>query len=173
MDKFIEESIRFCYVCSVNDKTVKATAQPVTTIEWPKRPWEKVAIDVRGPDASMGVHNRFAIVLIDYYSKWVEVELVDQVTTVNIIKMLTRVFAREGYSEYLVSDNGKQFTSKNFEVFLGQIGTEHIKTPLYHPMANGLVERFNRTLGSFIQTAKVLGGDLTERIQYMISMYNA
>ena len=53
------------------------------------------------------------------------------------------------------------------------MGTEHIKTPLYHPMANGLVERFNRTLGSFIQTAKVLGGDLTERIQYMISMYNA
>lgn len=46
----------------------------------------------------------------------------------------------------LRTDNGGEFTSKNFENYYKDAGIERHKTTVYTPQQNGVVERMNRTL---------------------------
>lgn len=95
------------------------------------------------------------------------------VTARNVIQMLHELFDREGAPRSLVSDNGVQFTSHEFTTFLKEYGVEHVRKPNYHPIANGMVERFNRTLGSLLAAAKAQGGDLRSRLVEMMGAYNS
>lgn len=54
--------------------------------------------------------------------------------------------ARFGTPETLTSDQGRQFESDLFRELTRLLGVHHIHTTAYHPQANGLVERFHRTL---------------------------
>lgn len=56
------------------------------------------------------------------------------------------MFLVEGVPLEIVTDNGPQFISKEFEHFLEVNNIKHTVTPVYHARANGLVERWNRTL---------------------------
>ena len=67
-------------------------------------------------------------------------------TSPKIIAALTEIFARFGYPYSLKADNGPQFESREFEVFLCECGIEHRRSPPIWPQANGEVERQNRTL---------------------------
>ena len=80
------------------------------------------------------------------------------------IGFLTTVFSREGNPIELVSDNGVQFTSYEFQTFLKERGIRHTKSSLYFPRANGAIERFNRVLNETVQTAKLMG---VEQIKFV------
>ena len=60
---------------------------------------------------------------------------------------------RNGYPNELVSDNGRQFVSDEFEHFLTENGIKHRKVIPYWPRANGLVEIFNKSLKKAVQSA--------------------
>jgi transposase InsO family protein len=53
--------------------------------------------------------------------------------------------SRTGIPKQIVSDNGPQFTSGEFENFTKQNGIKHYKSAPFHPATNGLVERFVQT----------------------------
>ena len=57
----------------------------------PERPWQDLALDFPGP---MPTEHR--IVLIDYYSRWKEVDIVHTTTSEKVIKCLYVKFARYG-----------------------------------------------------------------------------
>lgn len=122
-------------------------------VELPQGPFQKVAVDVVGPFDTATHDCRYAIMLLDYYSKWSEVAFTSSVTTATLVTFLTSVFAHEGNPAYIVTDNGSQFCSSTFQDFLKDNGITHIRTSVYHAQANGAVERFNRVLKNFIQTA--------------------
>jgi transposase InsO family protein len=46
----------------------------------------------------------------------------------------------------IISDNGKQFLSKDFQLFLKEAGLQHIKTSIGYPQSNGKIERYHRSL---------------------------
>ena len=173
MDKFTENAIRECNLCANHDKTAKFTAAPISTTPWPETPWSRLAIDIRGSDSSLGVRCRFAIVVIDYFSKWAEVEFAPDVKGSRVVEMLHRLFHREGIPKEILSDNGSQFVSREYRSLLTAYGIKDLKTPLYRPEANGLVERFNRTLGDFCATAKARGGEFASQMTEMLGAYIA
>ncbi|XP_033124167.1 uncharacterized protein K02A2.6-like [Anneissia japonica] len=146
MDRMVEEIIRNCSVCQASDKTAYVRTPPLQPVTLPESPWKKLSIDITGPFEKASQAYRYAIVLIDYYSKWPEIAFTRAITTDSVCTMLNSIFAREGLPDEIVSDNGKQFTSTEFETYLEARGIRHIRTSLYHPQANGLVERFNRVL---------------------------
>ena len=81
------------------------------------------------------------LIVIDAYSKWLEVHCMKSTTSNATIEKLREIFATHGLPATLVSDNGSNFTSSEFEEFMKRNGIKHIKVAPYHPASNGLAER--------------------------------
>ena len=80
------------------------------------------------------------LVIVDAYSKFIEVAPMAQATRTNTIA--ARVFSYFGLLKHLVTDNGIQFTSADFQKFLKDNDIEHRLTAPGHPATNGLAERY-------------------------------
>lgn len=85
------------------------------------------------------------LVVVDAYSKWVELALMHSTTSEAIVKVLEGLLATHGLPDLLVTDNGPQFTAAPFQMFLAKLGICHATTAPYHPAANGLAERAVRS----------------------------
>ena len=80
------------------------------------------------------------LIVVDAHSRWLEIERMDTTTSTKTIENLQSLFARYGVPSELVSDNGPQFKSEEFQMFLKRNGIKHLTSP-YHPASNGLAER--------------------------------
>ncbi|CAB4045415.1 integrase core domain, partial [Paramuricea clavata] len=74
------------------------------------------------------------LVVVDAYSKWLEVHLMTSTTSTTTIEKLREIFATHGLPATVVSDNG-------IEEFMKRNGIKHIKVSPYHPASNGQAER--------------------------------
>lgn len=135
MDAEVESSVKACEGCASAAKYAqKAPLQPWNpTI----RPLERVHIDFAGPCSG-----QYYLIVVDSYSKWPEVFVMDRITTTATVNKLKEVFTRFGAPEKLVSDNGTQFVSGVFKEYCEVNGITHVLTPPYHPQSNGQAERF-------------------------------
>ena len=64
------------------------------------------------------------------------------------------MFAAYGLPDQLVSDNGLQFSSEEFQLFLKFNGIKHCQTEPYRPETNGAAERFVQTLTKSIMAGR-------------------
>ena len=85
------------------------------------------------------------LIIIDAYSKWIEVHPVNTATSRVTIEKLRSTFAIHGLPMTIVSDNGSNFCSEEFEEFMTKNGIHHRRTAPYHPASNGLAERAVQT----------------------------
>lgn len=65
------------------------------------------------------------LVVVDAYSRWLEVRLMLSTTSEAVIKSLRSLFATHGLPDLLILDNSLQLTSVAFEVFLASLGIRH------------------------------------------------
>ena len=121
----------------------------------PAKPWETVHGDLLGPFPS----GESILVIIDACSRWPEVEIIRNTSSKTIINKLRKVFSRQGFPEIFVSDNGSNLTSSEFNEYLSSCGITHRTMTPYWPQANGIVERFNRTLLKAIKVAVIENKD--------------
>ena len=82
------------------------------------------------------------LVVVDAYSKFFEIVPMTHATSTNTITALRHIFSYFGLPEHLVTDNGTQFTSDEFQKFLKENDIPHTLTVPGHPAANGLAERY-------------------------------
>jgi hypothetical protein len=140
IDRDAERKCRECYGCQVVVKEYRSP--PVKSTRMPERPWQDLALDLLGPMPT-GEH---LIVLVDYYSRWMEVDIAHSTNSEKIIKCLDAQFARYGVPKTLRTDNRSNLVSKEMEGYLAEMGVSHkLTTPLW-PRANGEVESQNRSL---------------------------
>lgn len=132
----IEQYVARCNVCS---KLRPAPAHaPLSPWPYPKRPWERVHIDFLGP-----FYNKVYLIIVDAYSKWVEVyDVTSGYSSKVVIDKLCEVMARFGLFQCICSDNGSSFTSTEFSDFCKMNGIQHITTPTYNPASNGQAESY-------------------------------
>ncbi|XP_077538135.1 uncharacterized protein LOC144150167 [Haemaphysalis longicornis] len=169
MDRNVEEHVKHCHVCQLADKSAKPHVAPLQPVEWPEGPWQKLGMDIVGPlDVS---YPRFLVTLVDYYSKWPEVLGTNSISTEDVIKLLDSSFSREGLPEFLVTDNGPQFVSKQMQEYLKEKGIRHVFSSNYYPQANGQIERFNRVLKEHLQVARLEGKDASKSITQFLGSY--
>lgn len=100
---------------------------------------------------------KFINVLVDYYSHWIVVKVVNRITTQDMIDFLSDTFMLVGIPSSIVNDNGVQFTSERMKDYLSKLPIVHLKTALHCPKANRLVERVNRMIKECIQSAQIAG----------------
>ena len=129
---------------------------PLHPWEFPHRPWERLHADFAGP-----FQGKMFLIVIDAFSKWLEVKLLTPATSTVTIEHLRGIFAMHGLPEVLVIDNGTPFTSSEFETFMVNNGIRHVTSSPYHPASNGLAERSVQT---FKEHMKISDGTLETRI---------
>lgn len=173
MDRQVEEMVRGCIICQSSDKSAKTYNAPLQPVARPSDPWKKVAIDIVGPMDYLPAHCRFAFTLVDYYSRWPEVGFSSDISTSAVIKFLSTIFSREGYPQELISDHGVQFTSHEFEEFLLARNIKHSYSAIYHPAANGLCERFNKSFKEAIQVSKNSGRETKSALLEFLATYRS
>jgi hypothetical protein len=100
----------------------------------------------------------FAIVAVEYFTKWVQAKLVTNITSSTIQKFFWQnIICRSGVQQQITVDNAKYFDSAMFKDFCHQIGTKVSFTSVYHPLSNGAVERANTLIFEAIK--KILEGE--------------
>ncbi|XP_062589262.1 uncharacterized protein K02A2.6-like [Saccostrea cucullata] len=133
LDRDIEDMVERCSACASTRNTPKES--PLHPWIWASRPGQRVHIDYAE------YKGQSFLVIVDSYSKWLEVIPVKSTTSSNTIEKLRTWFASVGIPEEIVSDNGPQFTSSEFQDFMKHSGVKHTLVPPYHPQSNGLAER--------------------------------
>jgi len=94
---------------------------------------------------------RYAAVAIDYFSKWCEARpLSDKRATTVAHFIYDEIICRHGCPKIEINDQGREFCNNLCDELFKLTGTIHKVTSPYHPQANGLVERFNRTIKNYL-----------------------
>lgn len=89
--------------------------------------------------------------MVDRYSRWPEaVPLPDMLAETVAVAFCNTWVSRFGVPETVSTDQGRQFESELFSELTRLLGALRVRTTAYHPQANGLVERFHRTLKTAI-----------------------
>ena len=122
IDRHIETFLRDCEGCAVCEKSLKPTQPPLQPIPWPEKLWQHIQIDIFGEVQAAPLSQRFLVVVRDVHSKWPEIAATTTVTCSAIIQILKELFSRWGIPELLQSDNGPQFVSYEFKMFLQKLG---------------------------------------------------
>ncbi|XP_025758532.1 uncharacterized protein K02A2.6-like [Oreochromis niloticus] len=147
IDSQIELQAKACHSCQRVQK--EPGLAPLHPWLWPSCPWERIHVDFAGP-----FEGHMYLVVVDAHSKWPEVHIMDSTTAGKTIQVLRGLFSRHGIPHVLVSDNGPQFCSEEFRVFLKANGVKHIRSAPYHPATNGLAERFVQTFKHALKASR-------------------
>lgn len=138
---------------------------PAWEWETPKSPWVRVHIDFSGV-----VQDQTFLIVVDAYSKWIEVFNMSTMMAEAVIRVLRRLFATQGLLDILVSDNGPQFIPSQFEIFLAENGIRHALTAPFNPATNGQAERMVRSTKEAL--AKMGPGDIQAKIDKFLLIYH-
>lgn len=164
MDQDIEKLCFTCSDCQRHSNMPKSA--PVHPWDWPKEPWDRLHIDFAGP-----FMNSMFLLIIDAHSKWVEIFPMNSTTTTNTIEKLRILFSQLGLPKVIVSDNGPQFVSEEFHLFLTQNGIKHITSAPYHPRTNGQAERLIQVFKQAMKSAKKSCGSIQQKLSTFLFRY--
>lgn len=165
MDSMVESYVQSCTGCTL--VSIPDTL-PLTRIEMPSGPWQKIAADFM--EIPGGFH---LLVITDYYSRYVEVAIQTTTTAKTTITKMREIFARFGYPSEIVCDNGQPFSSEEFSNFCKTNAIDINHTVPYAAFQNGLVERQNRTLLKTLKISCTMGRNWRDDLQDFLHSYRA
>ena len=101
----------------------------------------------------------YLVVCIDYFTKWSEAKPLKE-KAAQFVAHLYEIICRHGCIQVQINDQGREFVNEVNSNLHRMTGTEQRMTSAYHPQANGLVERQNRSIKESL--VKVLNEKPTE-----------
>ncbi|XP_016168981.1 uncharacterized protein K02A2.6-like [Arachis ipaensis] len=141
-----QEFVKRCKKCQENANFHKAPPEELSLMMAP-RPFVQWGVDLLGPFPPGPGQVKYLIVVIDYYTKWVEAEPLASISAANCQKfMWKQVVTRFGIPESVISDNGTQFTDKKFKGFLEGLKIKQKFSSVEHPQTNGQIEAANKVI---------------------------
>ncbi|CAJ2628951.1 unnamed protein product [Trifolium pratense] len=146
MQQDAKDHVKKCDKCQRHGDMHLAPPRELKSLSspWPFAWW---GMDLLGPFTKGLYQNRYLIVAVDYFTKWVEAEPLSDITSLRVLRFFKRnVLARFGIPQVVVTDNGTQFTDKDFQAFLVALGTKQHFTSVEHPQTNGQAEAANRVI---------------------------
>jgi hypothetical protein len=164
MDQNLENKVRDCTTCQESRHAPpKALLHPW---EYPSKAWSRIHIDFAGP-----CYNKMLLIIVDAYTKWIEVHVMNSSTAEATIEKLRQTFATFGIPDTVVSDNATYFCCEMFQTFMSRNGIKHIKVAPKHPASNGLAERAVQSVKEGIQ--KFNSGTLETKVSRYLFKYRS
>lgn len=117
----------------------------------------------------------YLILVLDGYSRYIVAwDLREKMTEADVeIVVQTGRETFSGVTPRIISDNGSQFVSKEFKIFITQVGMTHVTTSVHYPESNGKLERCNKTIKQFLMTMYIADFEDGKRlVGEFIAYYN-
>ncbi|XP_003368892.1 putative integrase core domain protein [Trichinella spiralis] len=157
MDEDIEKTVNTCDVCQSSRAAMPKA--PVHSWETPNNPWSRLHIDFAGP-----FQEKTFLIVVDAFSKWLEVIPISEMSTRTVIEELRQLFATHGLPNTIMSDNAAQFVSVEFQQFLKRGAIRHIRIAPFHPASNGQAERMVRTTKEALRKMRLANFLFSQRV---------
>nr|AAP05806.1 putative GAG-POL precursor [Oryza sativa Japonica Group]AAT76358.1 putative GAG-POL precursor [Oryza sativa Japonica Group] len=143
--------VQRCEACQFHSKHTKLPAQALQTIPltWPFSCW---GLDILGPFPRGQGGYRFLFVAIDKFTKWIEAVPTGEIKADNAIKFIRGILCRYGLPHRIITNNGPQFISADFQDYCIGLGVKICFASVSHPQSNGQVERANGIVLQGIKT---------------------
>ena len=134
-----------CLSCQ-KSKVVRHTETGIAQLPQPSRRFGHLHVDIVGPlPASQG--SRYLFTMVDRSTRWPVAVPMSDATTESCVNALSNGWvAQFGLPDVITSDRGTQFTSSLWQQLARRLGISSTTTTAYNPEANGMIERFHRSL---------------------------
>lgn len=141
---------RFCQSCDRCQRTLpkgRVSKVPLGSMPLIDTPFQRIAIDLVGPiHPCSDRKNRYILTVVDYATRYPEAVALANIDTKSVAEALFNIYTRVGFPQEILSDHGSQFTSDLMHEISRLLSIKQITSSVYHPICNGLCERFNGTL---------------------------
>ena len=138
LNKEIEDHILRCEPCQINSRS--QSKEPVIPVEIPNRPWQKLGADL------FFQGGKWYLLICDYYSKFPVVHGLPATSSKDVISALSSSFSVFGIPEEIISDNGSQFSAKEYHDFATRYGFRITTSSPHYPRGHGFIERQVQTI---------------------------
>jgi hypothetical protein len=115
MTKHVIQHVRSCVDCQMKKRSLERPAGLLTSIN-SRKPFERIGVDLIGPFPKSMTNNKYVIIAVDYFTKWVIVKAIPRATTEEVVDFFVkRVVLQHGAPSFLISDRGKCFKADFME----------------------------------------------------------
>ena len=115
------------------------------------RPWQTVGTDI------FHYNNDDYLIMCDYYSKFPFIKKLAKMDSQTVVDWT--VFAEQGITERVISDNRRQYDCATYGQFAKDWGFDHITSSPHYARSNGFVEHQIQTVKMTLTKAKETGHD--------------
>src|SRR5215469_13214645 len=145
MNVDIRDWVTACLPCQ-RSKVSRHTKAPPGSFLPPGQRFSQIHCDLVGPlPSSEGF--TYLLTCIDRYTRWVEAIPLTNITAETVAKaFLYHWIARFGVPISVTTDQGRQFQSSTWSGLMTLLGSERFRSCSYHPISQGIIERFHRQL---------------------------
>jgi hypothetical protein len=124
----------------------------------PSWPLQRLDIDIVNKLTPTLGYYTFAVVAVEYFTKWVEAKPLTNVSSTSIKKFFWQnIICHYGVPWHITVDNAKYFDNAIFKDIYHKTGTKVAFASVYHPQSNRAVERANGLIFEAIK--KTLEGE--------------
>lgn len=158
--------VKQCHECQTS-KIQKHTRAPLETFRVPDKRFSHINIDIVGP-LPQSCGQRYLLTIIDRNTRWPEAIPMSDTTTVACVNALIGGWiSRFGVPADMSSDRGSQFTSAIWTDIAKRLGVRLHRTTAFHPQANGMIERFHRSLKTALK-ARLTSNNWVEELPWVL-----
>jgi len=140
-----------CDVCQRKIAKERVGKVPLGKMPIIETPFDRVAVDLVGPihpETDKG--NRYILTMVDYATRYPEAVPLKDIKTETVAEAMVNMFTRVGVPKEILSDQGSQFLSAVMKEVCRLLSVKQLVTTPFHPICNGLVEKFNGTLKTML-----------------------
>ena len=143
--------VKSCKVCNQNKKAHINPRAAVTKFH-AGCPMERIHLDILGPFNVSESGNRYVLMMIDQFSKWIEMAALPEQSALLIAqKFVVHFIVTFGCPLEVHTDQGRNFDGNLFKAMCDILEIAKTRTTPYHPSSNGQVERYNTVVLQMIR----------------------
>ena len=169
----VELYVRQCDTCAkykTSGKKRKAMVQDHRV----GMPMERITMDIVGPFPASDSGNRYVLVVVDCFTKWLEAYPLPNQEASTIARVIaTNFVSRHGSPYFIHSDQGPNFESNLFAQVCDLLDIKKTRTTPFHPQSDGQSERMIKTLTTMIAQSCQDQQDWDVYLDLLVGAYRA
>jgi len=141
-----------CSTLVVKRELVDGVGLPLGNMPIIDTPFDRVTVDLVGPifpPTERG--SKYILTMTDYATRYPEAVPLKDIQAETVAEALVNMFTRFGVPKEILSARGSQFLSAVTKEMCKLLSLKQLVTTSYHPICNGLIEKFNGTFKKMLR----------------------